>query len=79
MEIVQDEINNPSKKFFNAADKFNKPGSKPRIESHKEVLSRKSNVDKNSFYKNKAINLLPEYLPYKPTVVGSRGGMPSSY
>lgn len=77
--MVQDEINNPGKNFFNAANEFNKPGSKPRIESRKDVLSRKSNVNKNSFYKNKAINKLPEYLPNKPTVIGSRGGLPSSY
>ena len=42
------------------------------------MLSRKSNVNKNSFYKNKAIGKLPEYLPNKPTVVGSRGGIPGS-
>jgi hypothetical protein len=46
-----------------------------RIESRKGVLSRKSSVNKNSFYKQKA--KLPEYLPNKPTVVGSRGA--SSY
>jgi hypothetical protein len=66
------------KNFFNAANDFNNPGSKPRIESRKDVLSRKSNVNKNSFYKNKAIGKLPEYLPNKPTVVGSRGGNPAS-
>ena len=66
------------KNFFNAQNEFNKPGSKPRIESRKDVLSRKSNVNKNSFYKNKAIGKLPEYLPNKPTVVGSRGGIPGS-
>ena len=48
------------------------------MESRKDVLSRKSNVNKNSFYKNKAIGKLPEYLPNKPTVVGSRGGIPGS-
>lgn len=48
------------------------------MESRKDVLSRKSNVNKNSFYKNKAIQKLPEYLPNKPTVVGSRGGIPGS-
>lgn len=66
------------KAFFNAANEFNNPGSKPRMESRKDVLSRKSNVNKNSFYKNKAIGKLPEYLPNKPTVVGSRGGIPGS-
>lgn len=66
------------KNFFNAANDFNNPGSKPRIESRKDVLSRKSNVNKNSFYKNKAIGKLPEYLPNKPTVIGSRGGVPGS-
>lgn len=59
-------------------NEFNNPGSKPRIESRKDVLSRKSNVNKNSFYKNKAIGKLPDYLPNKPTVVGSRGGLPDS-
>lgn len=66
------------KNFNNPANEFNNPGSKPRIESRKDVLSRKSNVNKNSFYKNKAIGKLPEYLPNKPTIVGSRGGMPGS-
>ena len=41
------------------------------------MLSRKSNVNKNSFYKSKALGKLPEYLPNKPTVVGSRGGLPN--
>lgn len=50
------ENNEPGKNFLNAANEFNKPGSKPRIESRKDVLSRKSNVNKNSFYKNKAFN-----------------------
>ena len=66
------------KNFFNPANEFNNPGSKPRIESRKDVLSRKSNVNKNSFYKSKAVGKLPEYLPNKPTVVGSRGGIPGS-
>lgn len=66
------------KNFLNAASDFNNPGSKPRIESRKDVLSRKSNVNKNSFYKNKAIGQLPAQLPNKPTVVGSRGGIPGS-
>jgi len=66
------------KGFFNAANDFqNKPGSKARIESRKDVLSRQSNVNKNSFYKSKALGKLPEYLPNKPTVVGSRGGLPN--
>lgn len=43
------------------------------MESRKGVLSRKSSVNKNSFYRNKAIGKLPEYLPNKPNVVGSRG------
>lgn len=64
------------KEFFNAANEFNNPGSKPGIEYRKDILSRKSNANKNSFYKNKAIGKLPEYLPNKPTVVGSRGGIP---
>ena len=51
-----------------------KSGSKARIESRKGVLSRKSSINKNSFYRNKAIGgKLPDYLPNKPTVVGSRG------
>jgi serine/threonine protein kinase len=74
-ESVPDE---GGKNFHNAANEFNNPGSKPRIESRKDVLSRKSNVNKNSFYKNKAIGKLPEFLPNKPTVVGSRGGIPGS-
>jgi hypothetical protein len=37
------------------------------------VLSRKSSINKNSFYRSKAVGKLPEYLPNKPTVVGSRG------
>jgi serine/threonine protein kinase len=61
-----------------AQNDLNNPGSRPRIESRKDVLSRKSNVNKNSFYKNKAVGKLPEYLPNKPTVVGSRHGLPSS-
>lgn len=70
--------NTSNKNFFNAANEFsNKPGSKARIESRKDVLSRKSNVNKNSFYKSKALGKLPEYLPNKPTVVGSRGGLPN--
>ena len=65
------------KNFMNANNEFQvKPGSKARIESRKDVLSRKSNINKNSFYKSKAINKLPEYLPNKVTVIGSRGGLP---
>ena len=74
-ESVPDE---GGKNFHNAANDFDNPGSKPRIESRKDVISRKSNVNKNSFYKNKAIGKLPEFLPNKPTVVGSRGGIPGS-
>ena len=63
-----------NKNFFNAANDFqNKPGSKARIESRKGVLSRKSSINKNSFYRSKAVGKLPDYLPNKPTVVGSRG------
>ena len=66
------------KNFFNAANDFQKPSSKARIESRKGVLSRKSNINKNSFYRSKAQGKLPEYLPNKPTVVGSRGGIQGS-
>jgi hypothetical protein len=37
------------------------------------VLSRKSSINKNSFYKSKAVGKVPDFLPNKPTVVGSRG------
>ena len=37
------------------------------------MLSRKSSINKNSFYRSKAVGKLPEFLPNKPTVVGSRG------
>lgn len=74
-EPQQEEV---GKNYFNPSSEFSNPGSKPRIESRKDVLSRKSNVNKNSFYKNKAVGKLPEYLPNKPTVVGSRGGIPGS-
>jgi hypothetical protein len=75
--VVQEDVSAPpGKNFFNAANEITNPGSRPRIESRKDVLSRKSNVNKNSFYKNKAITKLPDYLPNKPTVIGSRGGLP---
>lgn len=64
---------NTSQKFVNAANDFQKPGSKARIESRKGVLSRKSSINKNSFYRSKAVGKLPDFLPNKPTVVGSRG------
>ena len=65
-----------SKNFFNANNDFQKPGSKSRIESRKGVLSRKSSINKNSFYRSKAgVGKFPEYLPNKPTVVGSRGNV----
>ena len=41
-------------------------------------MSRKSSINKNSFYRSKAIGKLPDYLPNKPTVVGSRGQNPTS-
>ena len=62
-----------SKNFFNAANDFQKPSSKARIESRKGVLSRKSSINKNSFYRSKAVGKVPDFLPNKPTVVGSRG------
>lgn len=61
------------KNFFNAANDFQKPSSKARIESRKGVLSRKSSINKNSFYRSKAVGKVPDFLPNKPTVVGSRG------
>ena len=64
-----------NKQFFNPSNDFNKPGSKARIESRKGVLSRKSSINKNSFYLSKGAGKLPEYLPNKPGVVGSRGGI----
>jgi len=42
------------------------------------VLSRKSSINKNSFYRSKAVGKVPDYLPNKPTVVGSRGQIPPS-
>lgn len=43
-------------------------------------MSRKSSINKNSFYRIKAVGKVPDYLPNKPTVVGSRGQMsPSIY
>ena len=62
-----------SKNFANAANDFQAPGSKARIESRKGVLSRKSSINKNSFYRSKAVGKLPDFIPNKPTVVGSRG------
>ena len=76
MAVVNPDVD--GKHFSNPMNEFNNPGSKPGIEQRKDVLSRKSNVNKNSFYKNKAIGKLPEYLPNKPTVIGSRGGIPGS-
>ena len=70
--------NTEGKSFMNANNEFQaKPGSKARIESRKDVLSRKSNINKNSFYRSKAIGKLPEYLPNKAAVIGSRGGLPN--
>ena len=65
--------NASNKNFFNPANDFQKPGSKARIESRKGVLSRKSSINKNSFYRSKGVGKVPDYLPNKPTVVGSRG------
>lgn len=68
------------KNFFNANNEFQaKPGSKHQLESRKGILSRKSNIDKNGFYRSKAIGKLPDTLPNKPTVVGSRGGNSPGY
>jgi hypothetical protein len=58
--------------FFNPNNDFNKPSSNSkRIESRKGILSRKDSVNKNNFYMQKS--KVPDYLPNKPTVVGSRG------
>jgi hypothetical protein len=66
--------NQSKNQFFNANNDFNKPSSnKAKLASRQGVLSRKSSVNKNSFYKHKAIPKLPEYLPNKPNIVGSRG------
>lgn len=66
--------NASNKNFFNnPANDFQKPGSKARIESRKGVLSRKSSINKNSFYRSKGVGKVPDYLPNKPNVVGSRG------
>lgn len=67
------EAETSNKNFYNPANEFAKPGSKAAIESRKGVLSRKSSINKNSFYRSKAVGKLPDYLPNKPTVVGSRG------
>lgn len=49
---------------------INKPSSNSkRIESRKGILSRKDSVNKNNFYMQKG--KVPDYLPNKPTVVGS--------
>lgn len=37
------------------------------------MLSRKSSINKNSFYRSKGVGKVPDYLPNKPNVVGSRG------
>jgi len=65
--------NSQGKNFFNPGNDFQKPSSKARIESRKGVLSRKSSINKNSFYRSKAVGKVPDFLPNKPTVVGSRG------
>jgi hypothetical protein len=77
--LSQSGADGPGKNFLNGmqnSNDFAKPGSKARIESRKGVLSRKSNINKNSFYRSKGgVNKVPEYLPNKPNVVGSRGGL----
>jgi hypothetical protein len=72
--------NASNKNFFNnPANDFQKPGSKARIESRKGVLSRKSSINKNSFYRSKGVGKVPDYLPNKPNVVGSRGQPAAPY
>jgi hypothetical protein len=43
------------------------------------VLSRKSSINKNSFYRSKGAGKVPDYLPNKPGVVGSRGQPAAPY
>ena len=66
--------------FKNPNNEINKPQSNSkRIESRKGIVSRKDSVNKNNFYMQKG--KVPDYLPNKPTVVGSRGseGIPNGY
>ena len=74
-------LNTSNRNFFqNPNNDINKPSSNSkRIESRKGILSRKDSVNKNNFYLQKG--KVPDYLPNKPTVVGSRGseGIANSY
>eukprot|EP00352_Strombidinopsis_acuminata_P005300 CAMPEP_0176376394 /NCGR_PEP_ID=MMETSP0126-20121128/28163_1 /TAXON_ID=141414 ORGANISM="Strombidinopsis acuminatum, Strain SPMC142" /NCGR_SAMPLE_ID=MMETSP0126 /ASSEMBLY_ACC=CAM_ASM_000229 /LENGTH=121 /DNA_ID=CAMNT_0017737825 /DNA_START=666 /DNA_END=1031 /DNA_ORIENTATION=+ len=77
--ILSKATSNQVKNFENPMNDINKPNSKQmRIESRKGVLSRKSSVNKNSFYNQKSKNV-HDYMPKKPTLMGSRGGNSSSY
>jgi len=68
--------NASNKNFFNHNNEMKVPSSKSkRIDSRKGILSRKDSINKNSFYQQKG---KPDYLPNKPTVVGSRGDMPAA-
>lgn len=66
-------LNSSNRDFFqNPNNNINKPGSNSKqIESRKGIVSRKDSVNKNNFYQMKG--KVPDYLPNKPTVVGSRG------
>lgn len=75
-------FNNSKGNFFkNPNNEINKPSSNSkRIESRKGIVSRKDSVNKNNFYMQKG--KVPDYLPNKPTLVGSRGsneGIPQGY
>jgi hypothetical protein len=74
-------LNSSNRNFFqNPNNEINKPQSNSkRIESRKGIVSRKDSVNKNNFYMQKG--KVPDYLPNKPTVVGSRGseGIPQGY
>ena len=75
--LSRGNLPNEPKNFANPMNDINKPNSKQmRIESRKGVISRKSSVNKNSFYKQKT--KVPDYIPNKPTMMNSRGGS-SSY
>lgn len=60
--------NSSNKNFFNPNNDIQKvPSSKSkRIDSRKGILSRKDDINKNSFYQQK--NKVPDVLPNKPTV-----------
>ena len=49
-----------------------------RIESRKGILSRKSSVNKNSFYKQKSRDTLPNKLYGQNSGVGGMSGVPAA-